>query len=149
MASAEYNKTEQRSWGYSSITALIITLCTAEGKSITRQVSRPKPNLTSKSCVPCSSISETNSVMGRGSSEGKCFLESVTSVGHSSSDGRPITLKPKSIVSEPAAGWIIHQYDSSSSKRDGRCLLLTQKSFPVGPLRTLHRTTVWTHRAII
>lgn len=50
-------------------------------------------HLTSSSCAPCSFISGTKSVIGRAEKAGKCFLEIVTPVGHSSSGGRPITLQ--------------------------------------------------------
>lgn len=64
-------------------------------------------NLTSNSWAPCSFISGTKSVIGRGKRGGKFFLESVTSVGHSSSGGKPMTLKSHIIFSERARIWII------------------------------------------
>lgn len=43
-------------------------------------------------------ISGTKSVIGLGETEGKFFLDSVTSVGHSSSEGKPMTLKLQKVL---------------------------------------------------
>ena len=62
--------------------------------------------LTSSSCAPFSLISGTKSVIGPGKRGGKFFLERETSVGHSSSGGKPITLKKQLIFSETRLFWI-------------------------------------------
>lgn len=92
--------------------------------------SQVKPDLTSNSCAPCSFISETKSAIGRGMRGGKFFLESVTSVGHSSSGGKPITLKWHIIFNETDILWIIYQYFSLSGKYDGKIFVTHSKIFP-------------------
>ena len=96
-----------------------------------------KRSLTSKSCAPCSSISGTKSVIGRGKRGGKFFLESVTSVGHSSSGGKPITLKKRDHCQ-----WDNVNQLPKSGECDGNNLLLTQEFCQAGPLLILHRTKV-------
>lgn len=97
-----------------------------------------KQSLTSKSCAPCSSISGTKSVIGRGKRGGKFFLESVTSVGHSSSGGKPITLKKRDHCQ-----WDNMNQLPKSGICDGNNLLLTREFCQAGPLLILRRTKVW------
>lgn len=89
-----------------------------------------RAGLTCSSWAPCSLISDTKSVIGRGVRGAKFFLDSVTSVGHSSSGGRPISLKPH-VHSNTATTWIVFLYTYG--------FLLTQRFSPVDPLLILHR----------
>lgn len=66
--------------------------------------------LTSSSFAPCSFISGTKSVIGRAVTGGKFFLDSLTSDGHSSSSGNPMTLKGHVTIIETRITHLIRSF---------------------------------------